>query len=228
MKPYVIISCFFLFISASSFKATNDFFETKAKKDSIVATYHFVNGAQAQTIVMHLYKDKTYSLAVHGDHYDYYSKGTWQKKGRTYVVNSNVQKKEIPITITQSYTKSSSPYIQIEDIKNSTGFLFKDIEILTNYDSTKACLANVGSNCKIKKEDLKSIQIRLVGNTTSAWHPVVLADNSNTIKISVDINFIPEFYFFYKDKKFMKKGKKLYDPDMNVYYEKGDMEKEKK
>jgi hypothetical protein len=141
------------------------------------------------------------------------------------MVNSNIQKKEIPITIKQSHTNSGSAYIQIDDIKNSTGFLFKDIEILINNDSTKSCLANVGTNCKIKKEDLKSLKIRLVGNTTSAWQPVELTGNNNTLTISVDIDFIPEFYLFYKDKKFIKKWGKLYDPDMSVNYKKGEPKK---
>lgn len=221
MKPLMMIPCIAL-LFAGSLKAA-------AKKDSIYATYHFINEAQADTLLVYFYKNKTYKLSVHGDHYDYYSKGTWMKKGRNIFVTSSVQKKEIPLTITQSHTKSASPYIQIDDIKNSTNFLFKDIEILiNNNDSAKSCLANVGSNCKIKKEDLKSIKIRLVGNTTSAWHPVELTGNNNTLKISVDIDFIPEFYFFYKDKKFMRRGRKLYDPDMSVSYTKGGLEVVKK
>jgi len=221
MKRLIIIPCVVFFFSSSAFNAA----KADAKKDSIYATYHFINAAQADTLLVYFYKNKTYKLSVHGDHYDYYSKGTWSKRGRTILVTSNVQKKEIPITITQSRSNSNSPYVQIDDIKNSTNFLFKDIEILiNNNDSAKSCLANVGSNCKIKKEDLKSIKIRLVGNTTSAWHPVELTGNNNTLKISVDIDFIPEFYFFYKDKKFMKRGRKLYDPDMSVSYTKGGLE----
>jgi len=221
MKRIIIFSCIVFFFSSSACNVSKAGFETKAVKDSIVSTYNFVNESQTETILLNLYRDSTYDFAVHGDHYDYYSKGTWEKKTRTIVLNSTVQKKEIPVTITQSYTKSGSPYIQIDDIKNSTGFLFKDIEILTNNDTSKSCLANVGSNCKIKKQDLKSIQIRLVGNTTSAWHPIDLAENNNTIKMVVNIDFIPEFYMFFKNKKFIKRGRKLYDPDLSVYYTRG-------
>jgi hypothetical protein len=225
MKQLKIITCIVFFFTANAFNAA----EAAPVKDSIYATYHYINESQADTLLVHFYKNKTYKLSVHGDHYDYYSKGTWTKKGRNIVVSSNVQKKEIPITITQSHTNNASPYIQIDDIRNSTNFLFKDIEILiNNNDSAKSCLANVGSNCKIKKEDLKSIRIRLVGNTTSAWHPVELTGKNNTLKIVVDIDFIPEFYLFYSNKKFVKKWGKLYDPDMNVNYTKGDVKRVKK
>lgn len=228
MKLLIIFTCIIFFFSTSSFNVKKESFETKAINDSIVATYHFINESQSESILLELYKNSTYAFSVHGDHYDYYSKGTWERKRRTIVVNSNVQKKEIPLTITQSYTKSSSPYIQIDDIKNSTGFLFKDIEILTNNDTSKSCYANVGTNCKIKMQDLKSIKIRLVGNTTSAWHPIELAENNNTIKIMVDIDFIPEFYMFFKNKKYIKKGRKLYDPDLGVYFKKGRLKDVKK
>ena len=221
----MIIPCIVFFFSGNSLDIKKDFFETAAKKDSIFAVYHFLNNTQTESIILKLYKNNTYAFAVHGNHYDYYSKGTWQKNKGTIVVNSFIQKKEIPVTITQSYTKSGSPYIQIDDIKNSTGFLFKDIEVLTNYDTSKSCYANVGSNCKLKKQDLKAIQIRLIGNTTSAWHPIELAENNNTIKMVVDIDFIPEFYMFFKNKKFIKKGRKLYDPDLGVYYKKGLLKK---
>ena len=223
MKLLIIIPCIIFFFSGNSLDIKKNCLETEAINDSIVATYNFVNESQSESISLELYKNNTYAFSVHGDHYDYYSKGTWDRKRRSIVLNSHVQKKEIPITIAQSYTKSNSPYIQIDDIKNSTNFLFKDIEILTNNDSSKSCYANVGTNCKIKKQDLKSIQIRLVGNTTSAWHPLVLDENNNTIKIMVDIDFIPEFYVFFKNKKFIKRGRKLYDPDLNVYYKKGSL-----
>lgn len=228
MKQLIVLSCIVFFFLSSACNVNKAGFESKAVKDSIAATYSFVNEAQAQTILLNLYRDSTYDLALHGDHYDHYSKGTWEKKGRAIVVNSMVQKKEIPITITQSFTKSGFPYIQIDDIKNSTGFLFKDIEILINNDSSKSCYANVGNNCKIKKEDLKSIQIRLIGNTTSAWHPIKLAENNNTLKITVNIDFIPEFYMFFKNKKYTKKRGKLYDPDLGVYFKKGPLETLKK
>lgn len=228
MKRLIIFSCIVFLFASNACNVNKAGFETKAIKDSIVDTYNFVNEAQSEFIVLELFKNNSYAFSVHGDHYDYYSKGTWEKKERTIVLNSNVQKKEIPITITQSYTKSTSPYIQIDDIKNSTGFLFKDIEILTNNDTSKSCYANVGTNCKIKKQDLKSIQIRLIGNTTSAWHPIELVENNNTIKMVVDIDFIPEFYMFFKNKKFIKRGRKLYDPDLSVYYKKGRLKDVKK
>lgn len=217
MKQFKIITCIVLLFIAGACNTA----KAGVNKDTIYATYHFVNEAQAEKIIVHFYKNKTYDYAVHGAHYDYYSKGTWKKKGRNIVVNSDVQKKNIPLTITQSHTNNGSPYIQIDDIKNSANFLFKDIEILINNDSSKSCLANVGTNCKIKKEDLKSIQVRLVGNTTSAWYPIELTDKNNTLKIVVNIDFIPEFYLFYNNKKFVKKWGKLYDPDMGVNYEKG-------
>ena len=228
MKLLLILSCIVVFFSTSACNVNKAGFERESINDSIVATYHFVNEAQSESILLELHKNKTYAFSVHGDHYDYYSKGTWERKGRTIVVNSSVQKKEIPVTITQSFTKSGSPFIQIDDIKNSTGFLFKDIEVLINNDTSKSCLANVGSNCKIKKQDLKSIQIRLIGNTTSAWHPIELAENNNTIKMVVDIDFIPEFYMFFKNKKFIKRGRNLYDPDLSVYYKKGRLKDVKK
>jgi len=228
MKLLMIVPCIVFFFSGSAFNVKKEYFEKAAINDSIVATYHFVNESQSESILLELYKNNTYTFSVHGNHYDCYSKGTWDSKKRTIVLNSNIQKKEIPITITQSYTNSNSPYIQIDDIKNSTGFLFKDIEILINNDTLKSCYANVGTNCKIKKEDLKSIQIRLVGNTTSAWHPLVLDENNNTLKIMVDIDFIPEFYLFFKNKKFIKRGRKLYDPDLGVYYKKGSLKSVKK
>ena len=228
MKLLLILSCIVVFFSTSARNVNKAGFERESINDSIVATYHFVNEAQSESILLELHKNKTYAFSVHGDHYDYYSKGTWERKGRTIVVNSSVQKKEIPVTITQSFTKSGSPYIQIDDIKNSTGFLFKDIEVLINNDTSKSCLANVGSNCKIKKQDLKSIQIRLIGNTTSAWHPIELTENNNTIKMVVDIDFIPEFYMFFKNKKFIKRGRNLYDPDLSVYYKKGRLKDVKK
>jgi hypothetical protein len=224
----MIIPCIIFFFSGNALEIKKNCFQTETKKDSIVAVYHFINKAQKESIALELYKNNTYTFSVHGDHYDYYSKGTWEKNKDTIVVNSFIQKKEIPITITQSYTKTNSPYIQIDDIKNSTAFLFKDIEILINKDSSKSCYANVGSNCKIKKEDLKSIKIRLVGNTTSAWHPIELAENNNTLKIMVDIDFIPEFYVFFKNKKFIKRWRKLYDPDLDVYYKKGRLRSVKK
>ena len=228
MKLILILSYIVFLFSSTACNVNKAGFENQAIKDSIVGIYNFVNEAQSESILLELHKNKTYAFSVHGDHYDYYSKGTWEKKGRTIVVNSNVQKEEIPVTITQGYTKSSSPYIQIDDIKNSTGFLFKDIEVLINNDTSKSCLANVGSNCKIKKQDLKSIQIRLIGNTTSAWHPIELAENNNTIKMVVDIDFIPEFYMFFKNKKFIKRGRNLYDPDLSVYYKKGRLKDVKK
>lgn len=221
MKLLIILSGIAFLFSSSACNVSKAGLETPPVNDSIVGIYNFLNEAQSESILLELHKNKTYAFSVHGDHYDYYSKGTWEKKGKTIVVNSSVQKKEIPVTITQGYTKSSSPYIQIDDIKNSTGFLFKDIEILTNNDTSKSCYANVGTNCKIKKQDLKSIQIRLIGNTTSAWHPIALTENNNTIKMVVNIDFIPEFYMFFKNKKFIKRGKKLYDPDLNVHYIKG-------
>lgn len=227
MKLLIIIPCILFFFTGNAIDRKKNYFETTSKNDSIVAVYHFKNDVQNELIVLELYRNNTYAFSVHGNHYDFYSKGTWQKNKRTIVVNSFVQKKEIPITITQSYTKSNSPYIQIEDIKNSTSFLFKDIEVLTNYDSSKSCYANVGSNCKLKKQDVKSIQIRLIGNTTSAWHPITFADNNNTLKIAVDIDFIPEFYVFFENKVFKKKGRKLYDPDLEVYYKKGRLKSEK-
>jgi hypothetical protein len=224
----MIIPCIVFFFSGNAFDVKNKFLITEPENDSIFATWHFVNEADANTILLKLYKNKTYDYAVHGDHYDYYSKGTWEKKGRNIVVNSLVQKKAIPVTITQSHIKSASPYIEIADIKNSTGFLFKDIEILINNDSSKSCYANVGTNCKIKKDDLKSIQIRLIGNTTSAWHPVELTGNNNALKITVDIDFIPEFYVFFANKKFRKKWGKLHDPDLHVDFKKGGLPVPKK
>lgn len=226
MKLLLVASCIVFLFSNSSCTVSKGGSQEETTSDSTV--YSFVNEAESETILLKLYKNHTYTFAAHGDHYDHSSKGTWAKKGGTIVVNSTVQKKQIPITITQGYTKSSSPYIQIDDIKNSEGFLFKDIEILTNNDTSKSCYANLGSNCKIKKQDLKSIQIRLIGNTTSAWYPIALAENNNTLKMVVDIDFIPEFYLFFKNKKFIKKGGKLYDPDISVYYKKGGLEDLKK
>jgi hypothetical protein len=44
----------------------------------------------------------------------------------------------------------------------------------------------------------------------------------------VDIDFIPEFYVFFKNKKFIKRWRKLYDPDLDVYYKKGRLRSVKK
>lgn len=221
--------CFAFLFLASSFTVKKRYVESKVINDSIIATYNYVNKYRTQSVLLKLYKDKSYTFSVwtHMQE-EHFSNGTWERKGNSFILNSSIQQHEIPIVVTQSKSNSESEFIKIEDIYNKAGIYLRTIEIMTNYDTSKSCYPTVNDHCKIKRQDIKSIQLKLGDDNTSAWYPIKLNENNNTIKVVVDIDFVPEFYIFFKNKKFIKKGRKLCDVEYNTYFNKGPFKKWKK
>ena len=228
MKVISIFTCIVFFFSASAFNANKKYHQTNAIGDSIVATYNYVNKYQTEGILLTLYKNHTYtfSVVIHMLH-EMISKGTWGKNGNGFILNSAVQQKEIPITVILSDSTVESEYIKIEDVTNNTGAFLRTVEMMINYDTTKLCYPNIDNDCKIKKQELKSIRLKLENNTTSNWYPINSTVNYSNLKIVVNIDFNPDFYIFFKDKKFIKKGRKLYDSEHNTYFNKGGFKNKK-
>jgi hypothetical protein len=220
----LIFSAFSFSVNALNISAYS---RTEIASDSIYAIYNYISQYGTEAILLKLYKNKTYVFLVnsHFNRQQHFSKGSWERKGNYFILNSAIRQKEIPITIIQSNSGSESEYINIEDITNDAGAFLRTVEMMTNNDTSKFCYPNLDNNCKIKKRDLKSIQLKFENNTTSAWHTINTTEDFNSIKIVENIDFNPDFYIFFSDKKFMIQGQKLYDSERNTYFHKGPFKK---
>jgi hypothetical protein len=184
--------------------------------DSIYAKYVFVSHSDEGSITLVLKKNNTYSYTLDNHLESFFSSGNWIIRKGALILNSFIQKDNLPVTIKEKKLISSSEFLEIDWVKNLNSDVVKDAQILINGDTSNTCMPVFKNDCRIKREGLTSILIRLSNNIISKWQNIKSTSSTN-IEITVNITFPLSTYIFFNKEKFIILGEKLYVvPQKNV------------
>lgn len=186
-----------------------------ATSDSVYAEYRFISPYKNGFESIVLKKDKTYNYVLENHIQHFSSAGKWEIRKDTLVLNSAVQKNDLPIIVKEDSIYNNAEYLQIDWVKNLQGDVMHDATIFINGDTSKSCMPVFENSCKIKKGDLKSLQIQLSNNVTSQSY-TLKSTNTNHLTITVYLNYSLGMYIFFSNDKFIISGKKLYPTEQKL------------
>ena len=152
--------------------------ETDRKK-GILYRYAYECSDSYCEITLTLYKDNNYKYEVKSFMRDVFSSGKWTKKNNILIINSFIQKNEVPVKLV--YSNDTSGMIKnfpISIVKNKKNELLLDGLVRINNDSLQ-CLPMSGV-CIGDYKSIDSLKIVFDNGLSSRWLKV---ENKNFKKI---------------------------------------------
>jgi hypothetical protein len=191
----------FLSIALFLFLSTNHFAHGQfIKRLSPVGVY--CKTEEYSGICLELRADHTYLYSSGTDLHTDSSSGKWQFNKDTILLNSSIQKNDLPISIEEVISKNSESLIFIPILKNFSKDLVKDAIIYVNEDTAKYCMPVFKNDCKFVKGSVNKIRIVLSNNISSKWYSLN-DSNCDTLKITVNTKNYLDNYIFMKNLKFV-------------------------
>jgi hypothetical protein len=178
-----------------------------AAKDSIYAYY--INtapgGLALESITFK--KNHTFTYLSGNDIQQISTKGTWKKIKDTFIVNSFVQRNNLPISI-REFNDAASDTLIFDWVKNPNGDIMKGASIFINGDTTKGYMP-VLDECRFVKGTVKKIRLTFDNSTSSKWYYL---ENRNAARVAVTINVNEPLveYIFFHQMKFLVRQDRLY------------------
>jgi hypothetical protein len=174
--------------------------------DSLFAVFNYLTPDGYGWIRIELMVNKTfvYTRGACMDHF--FSNGHWKIKKDTLILNSDMQKNNIPVMIRESKAETrDSLYIGLAT--DLSGYLVKDAGFFYN-DSIKSCMPAF-DECRFYKGTVKRIKATFSNGLSSDWYTI--KDPSTTyIEPVLNLNFALDRYFFLTNNKYLVQGKGLY------------------
>jgi hypothetical protein len=177
-------------------------------KDGVLLKYHVVSEFDGG-VVLRLYKNKQYRYDVETSNYQGFGMGIWTSSDSEFVLNSFLQKENVPIKITYLDSVSASERIHKIGMQipvNLNGERLPDSRIFLNDDSIYAFPyfdTVVGSPIRVSR-----IRVDFGDGYTSRWTPIAPMAGKQLLIIA-QIDFIPASYIVFKNERFRKTPKSL-------------------
>ncbi|SIO55569.1 hypothetical protein [Chitinophaga niabensis] len=207
MRRSIIITILilnYLFLSGQSLKRKS---LTKADKEHTVRwryEYRSKEGFFGESLL--LFKSGRYKYEAGGCLQGFFSEGRWAVVGNEMILNSDVKKNDVPVSV--SYTNDTSDIVnafKFGIVRNRKGDLMTDAFVIINNDSVK-CLPMAGG-CVGTYNRIDSVRLQFENGFTSRWMGIANNDKHVLIRAEVDIKI--EGYKSFDNVKYRLHGKLL-------------------
>ncbi len=132
--------------------------------------------------------------------------GKWQRNGSYFILNSDIQKDDIQLTIEESErgTKDKITFISTTE----RGDILFNCKYIINSDSKLTCKSGLSEMCSIDfKGALQKIQFFYKGTKSKIYN--IENKDSKHLKVSATVPSNPDKYLFFKDEKFKIEGNEI-------------------
>ena len=221
MKNSLIVISVMSLAITSSYAGTLKYKNNQIDSDTVFATYKCNKNDRKGIESIILYTNGRFHYSFRHHIYEMFSSGKWVIENKILLLNSIFQKDDLPIKILLNETKSNTEYGSFEWIRNSNRDILKDAQVRINYDTLNSCMPIFEAQCKFKRKEIQSIQVKLSNNVTSKWYKVQQSEKLTNIVITADIDFPLESFVFFDNVKFMLSGNKLYATKGKTIYVNG-------
>jgi hypothetical protein len=175
----------------------------------VIGKYNYVAADSLSGIRLELNKDGNFLYSAGGDLQTMYTSGKWSFNRDTLIINSSIDKKNIPIVVREEIVDSIKTNIRVELVRNLNGESMDDAVFRFNSDTTKECIPFLESGCDIKIGSIDNLRIELNNDVSSKWIRIK-NKKTNLLKVTVGIRDTLGSYLFLVNQKYLYKNGKLY------------------
>lgn len=179
------------------------------RPSEVTGRYKYISTDSLSGIRLELTKDGMFQYSAGGDVQTMYSSGKWKLNKDTLIMNSSIDRKNIPIAVKEEIVDSIRTNVKVELVQNLDGEALENAVFRFNNDTLNECVPFFESDCGLKIGSINNLRVELNNGVSSKW--VELKNKrANLLKVTVSIHGMLGSYLFLVNQRYLYKNGSLY------------------